>query len=235
MTNQNNQQEELQLGSFVSLVSEKMQDPIQKIASAAGFLGEKLKEEEISLPVHKDLSSVVKSLKTLNDYNKALYKYSLISKKDIYLEEVRLIDVFLEFKEYLKISHNLKVSTLLSDVFVMADFELLLKSLKELVSDLLLNSPKFDQPNLDIYTTTKNQHVYIHINCQSNVSPAIQDHDEAGENNSLLYDVHFVLAQKMIADLGGNLVGRDFEDGRKEYTIVLKKLIGVPRFMMMEA
>ena len=124
MTNQDNQQDELQLGSFVSLVSEKMKDPIQKIASAAGYLGERLKEE-VSLPVQKDLSSVVKSLKTLNDYNKALYKYSLLSKKSIHLEEVRLIDVFLEFKEYLKISHNLKVSTLLSDVFVTADFDLL--------------------------------------------------------------------------------------------------------------
>lgn len=235
MTDQNNQQEDLQLGSFVSLVSEKMQDPLQKIASAAGFLGEKLKEDEVSQPVRKDLSSVVKSLKTLNDYNKALYKYSLISKKEIRLEEVRLIDVFLEFKEYLKISHNLKVSTLLSDVFVTADFDLLLKSLKELVADLLLNSPKFDQPNLDIYTTTRNQHVYIHLNCQYNVSGPLQDMSEEDEASSLLYDVHFVLAQKMISDLGGNLVGRDFDGGRKEYTIVLKKLEGVPQFMMKEA
>ncbi|MEM9933910.1 MAG: hypothetical protein AAF824_09870 [Bacteroidota bacterium] len=218
-----NTTDEIALETFVKVVSVKMQDPIQNIASAAKVLGERLNEDTEGETYQKDISTVVKSLRMLNDYNKAIYKYSLISRKQYLLKDIRLIELFFEVKDYSKSLKNVSLNTILSDVFVMADYDLLFKAMKELISDILYDIPKYEKCTIDVQVETKNQNVYIRLKSNTTKNLTHYTNEEPTEDRSEVR-IHYALASRMIHDLEGSLIEKSHPNSdEQEYMIVLKK------------
>ncbi|MEM6764266.1 MAG: hypothetical protein AAF655_05065 [Bacteroidota bacterium] len=218
-----NTTDEIALETFVKVVSVKMQDPIQNIASAAKVLGERLNEDTEGETYQKDISTVVKSLRMLNDYNKAIYKYSLISRKQYLLKDIRLIELFFEVKDYSKSLKNVSLNTILSDVFVMADYDLLFKAMKELISDILYDIPKYEKCTIDVQVETKNQNVYIRLKSNTTRNLTHYTNEEPTEDRSEVR-IHYALASRMIHDLEGSLIEKSHPNSdEQEYMIVLKK------------
>ncbi|MEO1417087.1 MAG: hypothetical protein AAFW00_17510 [Bacteroidota bacterium] len=143
--------------------SRQMRHPIEEILELANRLGNQIEEQRASDVVETDFTQVIQSLKRLNDYNQAVYKFAVAGNIRLHAQPQRIISVWAKVKSELNQTQGIRLLLLLEDVYVWTDAHFLNKLLQDTILDLAKRTGGILRRTFEVHGQVQGQELVLQI------------------------------------------------------------------------
>ncbi|MEL6629914.1 MAG: hypothetical protein AAFQ83_00520 [Bacteroidota bacterium] len=201
----------------VTEASEQMKHPIEEILEVANRLKHQIERQRTTDVVETDFTQVIQSLKRLNDYNQAIYKFAITGNKQLKAEPLRIISIWAKVKSELKQTQGIRLLLLLEDVYIMADAHFLKGVLQDTILDLAKRTGGPLSRTFEIHGRVQEQELILHISGEKRAH-AHDLYSTTPPSDPQIRDMDLMILKRQIGRMNGRIELSD-NQGEMQYIV----------------